>query len=280
MRRKVGSRILSVKGAIMFAFLKSLSIFLAMPAFLANLLPSGSDSHRMNPKKVSDSGVCVNGSFEAGCAAYGFTYSSDWSPLKTQGFLCDSFSQTDTNGLQYQTDIQDVLLRNRNAWNVYCYAYRVVQTAYQPGRYNGFLGIGSYGDKWYARGMHVVADLSEEYNYALTDWSPKNAPKDGTYQIGISYGSSGFQVSMPININFNELSISSSTKLPTRHFEVNYEVKGYSAYSANSLCLYGMFVFATPTTPYREPYISVKFQSRYFGKEYHGMAYQDFTRAL
>ena len=260
--------------------LKYLALFLVVFSRSASSASCGFSILPKAARTLADSGVCVTDSFEAGCNAYGFAFSSDWYPLKTPGFLCGAYAQTDHDELQYQTDIEDILLRNKNAWNVYCYAYRVVQTAYQPGRNPGFLGIGSYGDNWFARGIRVTADLNEEYNYALTDWSPQNVPKNGSYNVGISFGTSGFQVSMPLQINQNELSIESLVKLPTRHFEINYSVMGFSEYSMNSLCLYGMFVFATPTTPYREPYISVKFESRYFGQAYHGLVQQDSTRAL
>ncbi|MGM9813541.1 MAG: hypothetical protein ACI32C_01325 [Candidatus Enteromonas sp.] len=235
---------------------------------------------KTNASFLSEDSICVNDSFEAGCAAYGFHYSTDWTPVKTTGFACWFEPVYDTEELQYETDIHAILLRSKSAWNVYCYAYRVTQTAYQPGRDPGFFGIGSHGDNWYSRGVRVTAQLSQDYHYTMTNHSPENAPKSGSYNVGVSFGTSGFQVEDAQQVVLDELEIVDHTKEATGLFDMDYVVSGFGNYSANTLHFYGMILFATPTSPYREPYLTAHFETRFFGKEYHHLTTKTITHGF
>ena len=72
--------------------LKYLALFLVVFSRSASSASCGFSILPKAARTLADSGVCVTDSFEAGCNAYGFAFSSDWYPLKTPGFLCGAYA--------------------------------------------------------------------------------------------------------------------------------------------------------------------------------------------
>lgn len=203
--------------------------------------------------------------FKGECTAYGFEISNEWIPYGTDEFYESSYPSYDNGILQYQTDIQQIFLKCKDASGIFAFAYRIVQSPVQPGRHVGFLGIGSYGDNWYARGVKTTIDLRS--GYKLTDWAPENSPSKRSETIGVSGGTSGFSISASVSFDHDELEVTSRTNVAKRHYETEYSVSGTDKYAKYSLKFYGFLTFMTNDSI---AYIDVKHESKFQGIEYHG----------
>ncbi len=203
--------------------------------------------------------------FKSECVAFSFDISDEWMPYGMDDFAEWRYTSYDNGVLQYQTDIEQIFLRYKDATNVFAFAYRIVQSPCQNGRHIGFLGIGSYGDNWYARGVKTSITLRAGYN--LTDWAPENSSSKRTESIGVSGGSSGFSISASTSFDHSELEVISRTNIAKRYYETEYVVSGVEPYAANSAKYYGFLIFMTDASI---AYIDVKHESSFEGIAYHG----------
>ena len=211
--------------------------------------------------------------FDAHCSVYGFSISSDWEPVYMKDFKVYSYPVRDAGHLQYQTDIQQVFLSNKYSSKSFAFAYRVVLSPLQPGRNWGFLGIGSYGDNWYARSLKTTINLRD--GYSLADWSPKNVPATYSGSIGVGGGSVGFQISASVDFSMSELTVISRSNVATAHYETEYRISGAGNYAANSIAFYGFLTFVTPGPG--GAWIDVTHSCGYEGVEYHHLVTHDYS---
>ncbi len=243
-------------------------MFLSLAALVVFSVPTNS-KEIISSVKLSDHS-CIRKEFayeqfRGECTAFGFTISDKWIPYGMDEFAEWRYTSTDNGVLQYQTDIEQIFLRYKDVTNVFAFAYRIVQSPCQPGRNIGFLGIGSYGDNWYARG--VKTSITLRTGYKLTDWAPENSPSKRTESIGVSGGSEGFSISASASFDHSELEVISRTNIAKRHYETEYVVSGNDEYAANSIKYYGFLTFMTDASI---AYIDVKHESSFEGVSYHG----------
>lgn len=198
--------------------------------------------------------------FDAHCSAYGFSISNDWDPIYMDDFQTYSYPVYDAGVLQYQTNVQQVFLKNVNAYNVFAFAYRVTLSPLQPGRYWGIFGIGSHGNDWYARGLKTTIILRD--NYELTDWAPENLPQNYSGSIGVSLGSDGYSISANVNFNYSELTVISRSNVALRRYETEYGISGTGDYASNSVKFYGFLTFISSSSV---AWIDVSHTFRYYG---------------
>ncbi|MDD5932838.1 MAG: hypothetical protein PUC70_00955 [bacterium] len=236
-------------------------------------LGSASTSNEQNHFYFSTIRKSRTSEFNGHCSAYGFSISNDWEPIYMKDFQTYSYPVNDAGELQYQTDIQQVFLKNVNSSNTYAFAYRVVLSPLQPGRDWGFIGIGSHGDNWYARVLKTTIDLRD--GYSLADWSPKNLPANYSGTIGVCGGSSGFEISATVDFSMSELTVTSRSNVATSHYETEYSIYGYGNYAANSVVFYGFLTFIVPNS--YSAWIDVTHTCEYFGSEYHGTVSHNYS---
>jgi hypothetical protein len=149
--------------------------------------------------------------FKSDCALYGFEISEQWYPYDGTSFVKKSIPREDQGYLQYQTDIQQVLLQNAYNPNVFSVVYRVV-TSPVARRYYGVMGIGSHSDTWYTRKVNSSVNLGSDRR--LGQWAPKNEQAEFSGTLGISVDSKGPSISTSVNFNFSQLEVISRTNAP------------------------------------------------------------------
>ena len=219
---------------------------------------AGGDSG--TPKKQSED-------FKAECALYGFEISEEWYPYEGYTFDKSTFTRKDGGYLQYQTDIQQVLLQNAKSPNLFGIVYRVV-TSPVARRYPGVFGIGSHSDTWYTRKVRTWADLGPRLK--LCQWAPTNEQKNFKGTMGISAASGGFSISASVDFNFSQLEVVSRTEMLTQHYETEYSVKWDNDYNLNSADYFGFFTFCRFSKT-ASPLITVSHQVDYYGSCWFGL---------
>lgn len=221
----------------------------------------------------------VNGqtaSFKAECNLYGFSISDNWFPYRGSRFATYSLTRTDANRLQYQTDIQQVLLQNYNDLNAFCVAYRVV-TSPVGTRHWGFMGIGSHSDTWYTREVKTTATLGSYLTIA--QWSQKNEHASYSGTIGVNAGTDSFSVSASVNYDYSQLQLTSRTNVATGVYETDYLIKGENNYNRYSSEYYGMFTFERDSYS-TTPISTLKHTIAYYGKEYFHLESKSYSLSL
>lgn len=216
--------------------------------------------------KLAKASSSVSSTFRGHCDAYWFSISENWVPYKMADFKTPSYQFDDNGDAQYRTDIQQVLLKNKNANDTYAFAYRVTESPIAVSRHWGFMGIGSYGDDWYCSSVQTTIDLPS--NYELCNWAPENLVDDYSGTIGISAGNGGFQLSASVNFQKQSIEIKSESNVAKRHFEAYYHSTTLNQASHNTMKFYGFCTFRANAT---DVSITVKHQANYYGKEFHGV---------
>ena len=206
--------------------------------------------------------------FAAECEAYGFSISSDWQPYRSQSFVKSFELKLHGGKSHYQTDMQQVLLKNINYFGVYAIAYRVVMSPISHSRNWGFLGIGSHSDDWYVRGVNTNVQVSN--GYSIGTWAPKNTASSTSGTIGVDYGTQGFTISASVDFTISQLELTSKTNVALGYYETDYSVSGKNNYSRYSSDYYGFFTFIGPAS-LPMPSISINHEVKYFGSEYFGL---------
>jgi hypothetical protein len=205
--------------------------------------------------------------FKADCALYGFSIDEQRVPYSGTTFRKNSYQRFDGGHLQYQTNIQQVLLKNINNVNTFSVVYRVVTSP--VGRRDwGFLGIGSHSDTWYTRVVNSYANLGS--NKTMGQWAPKNEYANFSGTIGIGVDSSGPSISASVNFSIDQLSVVSRTNVASNYYETDYDIlwdNNYNLYSAEYL---GFFAFAR-TNSTVSPTFSVAHRVSYFGSQWFGL---------
>ncbi len=219
-----------------------------------------------SPRALIKRNSAQGNEFSGHCAAYGMTISSDWVPYKMSDFDTPFYQFNDNGNLQYRTDIQQVLLKHKDASDTYAFAYRVVESPVAKARHWGFMGIGSCGDDWYCSSVRTTIDLPASYE--LCNWAPENLPMNYSGSIGISAGTGGVQFSASVNFEGQSVEISSATNVAQKHFEAFYHSTQLNDASHASMKFYGFCTFRTTT---KAVSLSVKHIASYYGKEFHGV---------
>jgi len=238
--------------------------------------------------------------FYGAAESYGFEIGRKWVPVKTtvtgginpkrlSSYIWnDTYQYYDNGILNFQVDIHQFLLKYSSE-NIYSYMYRADLSPQHPGRNNGFMGIGSYGDNWYSHAMATSA-----YNLlngaSITNWLPKNKPSSSVTNVGFSIGADGVSVSFANEMTHSELSVSSETNLATNVYGVRYQMnfESYSddylkndSYVRYSSVYYGGFVFRSNS--YISPSVKImdiKHSSTFYGALYHGDATDNFLYSI
>lgn len=199
-----------------------LGLLLLAAASAAAQNPAVFVSPSLNQAQASASSIDT---FRANASAYGFSIDECWSPVWMDDLQTYSYPYYEGgNHLQFQTDVQQVLLRHRDSSNLYCFAYRVVMSPCQPGRYWGFLGIGSYGDDWYSKQLVTTIQFRSE-KYHILDWAPQNVSQTYSGTIGIEAGyPSGITVGASVDFSSSDLTYSSHTNVALNKYETVYNI--------------------------------------------------------
>lgn len=155
-------------------------------------------------------------------------------------------SKTIKDKLQYKVFIYDFVLQNRDNLSLYAYIFKV-HLSPQNGRNWGFLGIGSYGGQYVNGYVKVTATRSSSSSFL--DYAPKNQPSSNTGTIGVSVGTSGFDISASYNYDLSDLSITSNTNFGKNIYETVYNFandgssyESYSDYQKGDVDVYGMLL--------------------------------------
>ncbi|MDE5868102.1 MAG: hypothetical protein K2H02_04065, partial [Anaeroplasmataceae bacterium] len=213
--------------------------------------------------------------FYATARAYGFNVSEDFAPYLMEGSKLDdngNYIKEHIRSYQYikkvkdkienVTTIYDMILFNKADPSIKCYAYKVISCPYQPGRYWGFLGIGSYGDDFYQDYVKVSIQFPE--NHEIMSYAPVNSPSRNTTTIGVSVGTSGFNVSASASFDHSDLEVISHTKTNEAYYEALYEFdqSSESEYIKNEVVSYGMVMYKAKGVPDFKADYEVRYHDR------------------
>lgn len=200
--------------------------------------------------------------FYENAKAYGFKVSTDYKPYFIEGPKLDEnglyikeyirkyeYSKSVKDKLENMTTIYDMILVNKIDPTIKCYAYKVISRPYQPGRYWGFLGIGSYGDNF----VQDYVDVSIQFptNYEIMSYAPINSPSKSTTTIGVGVGTSGFSISASTSFDYSDLTVNSYTDTSQSYYEAIYDFdqNSNSNYIKNEVASYGMILYKSNDFP-------------------------------
>lgn len=228
--------------------------------------------------------------FEEDCQLYGITVGGDWKlhymNNNPRTFQKLTYKEYDKKELQYQTDIQHVLLRYKTT-NTYFYLCRAVLSPVCKKRDTGFMGIGSKCDNWYFKGISISLDFSKSnYNFvSFGDWYPKTQAPQETTNINIGVNASNDSLAGSINFGFSVnrgLEITSLTNVATKHFETKFYYTGTNSdYNHNSAVFETGFKFSSNGKVIAvSSFPEVKFETYYYGKEYFKLTKKNYTATL
>lgn len=236
-------------------------------SFLSSVILLFSNSP-IEPNAIVPSPAPVERTFEEDCLLYGIVvdegfdlYCPNTDPLT---FVKYSDFRYDQERLQYQTDIQHVLLRYEET-NIYCYLCRIVVNPVCKERDFGFLGIGSKWDNWYFNSVNVSFDLPREWS--IGNWTPQNDPNVYETSVGISLSNEGVGISATVSYAVT-LDTISRTNVANNHFEVEYTYNPLDEYSHNTIIFTTMLLFQTPELLNINNFPLVNFKTIYDGKYY------------
>ena len=205
--------------------------------------------------------------FQSDCAVYGFDIDGQWYPHSGTTFNKKVYKRYDQGHLQYQTDIQQVLLQNINDSNAFSVVYRIV-TSPVGTRHWGFLGIGSHSDTWYTREINSAASLGA--GMTMGQWAPKNEFATYSGSIGIGADSSGPSISASVNFTINQLTVTSLTNVATKHYETDYYISSDNNYNRYSAEYIGFFSFTRDSASV-SPHFVMSHKISYHGVEWFGL---------
>lgn len=190
-------------------------------------------------------------------------------------FRNGTYQVYDNGLLNFQVDLFHALLRCKDATSIYTFIYRGILSPLQPGRHNGFLGFGSYGDDWYARELNTVIKLPSKTR--MLNWSPKNSPSKTSHTFGVSAGSDGFDVSYQYSFDKKGLSVESRSSMATNEYQTIYRVSGYGSYAANSIEFFGAVSFVDEGNSMGNGgNINAWHWTKFNGEKYHGDCVDEF----
>lgn len=215
--------------------------------------------------------------FQGDCDYYGFNISDIWAPYDGTTFKTYTRRRWDVGHLQYQTDVQQVLLQHTSNPNIFSVVYRVVASPVSHNRDWGFLGIGSHSDEWYTRMVETYVTLGS--NFSMGDWSPKNEDAQYSGSIGIGAGSSGWSISASVNFEINELEMLSGTNTAIKTYITCYSISGYNLYSTFSSVHIGFFIFSR-TSSSVSPVFNLNYNIKYYGRQYFHQELSAFSLGL
>ncbi|MEG1565963.1 MAG: hypothetical protein RR342_04460 [Bacilli bacterium] len=202
--------------------------------------------------------------FRSECDLYGISIDKQWHPYCRNKFIKKTDLRYDTGYLQYQTDIQQILLQNENNSNIFSVVYRVVTSP--VGRRNwGFCGIGSHSDTWYTSNIKTSANLGN--NKDIGQWAPKNEHANFSGSIGVGLSSNGPSISTSVNFNISQLNVISRTNVATSHYETEFDITANSNYNLYSAIYVGFFTFIRDTSSV-SPIFDLQHTVSYYGSEY------------
>lgn len=228
--------------------------------------------------------------FEEDCQLYGITVGEDWKlhymNNNPRTFQKLTYKEYDKNELQYQTDIQHVLLRYKTS-NTYFYLCRAVLSPVCKKRDSGFMGIGSKCDNWFFKGISISLDFANSnYNFiSIGDWYPKTQAPQETTNINIGANVSDGSLTGSINFGFSVnkgLEITSLTNVATKHFETKYYFTGKDCdYNHNSAVFEtGLKFSSNRKLIAASSFPEVKFETFYYGKEYFKLTKKSYASML
>lgn len=188
----------------------------------------------------------ANSTFVTYAAGYGFTISGDVTPLvdSTTGFIDDSTVVYRKDKLEHETSYVISYFAYDAAPEIKCVIYRVTTKPYQPGRYWGFLGIGSYGDDFLQDSVSVKVQLPSDAE--LMSYAPMSLPTSQTVSIGAQVGSDGVVgVSFGYSYSINDVTVVNNSSTLSKLYNITYDFNqsNWNEYTTSEIHSYGMLIF-------------------------------------
>lgn len=198
--------------------------------------------------------------FQENSKAYGFSISEYYEPFTTKEFYVFEKEVYRKKKFEHYTQLVETFLQNTVDNSIYVYAYKIVSEPNQPGRHWGFMGIGSYGDDFLQDSVKTTIQFPE--SYSILSYAPQNSPVSTTTTIGVSAGTSGFDISSQVSFEHSELEVISNTSTHRRIYETIYEFDSkdnWTSYNAGEVSSFGIVLFRS----YDDPSFKVNHYIRY-----------------
>lgn len=195
----------------------------------------------------------TNAAYSANISAYGFTVTGDISPLIKvnpsgkscpSGFAYDETINSSKDKLENETLYILSYFSFDDAPEIKGIIYRITTKPYQPGRYWGFLGIGSYGDDFLQDSVNVKIQLPS--NSELMSYAPMAKSTSYTISVGASIDSSG-EIGLSYGYSYlvDDLTIINNSSSLNKLYNVTYDYNqnNWNEYTTSELYSYGMLLF-------------------------------------
>ena len=188
--------------------------------------------------------VSANTIYKTYLTSYGFDVDGDVYPLinENNGFLEDSTVVYWKEKLEHTTSylISHFQFDGTNLRGI---VYRITTKPYQPGRYWGFLGIGSYGDDFLQDSINVYLRLQQPN--VFMNYAPRVKPTTGSMGVSASYNGDTFGISVTHSYDYSDLSIINNSDTVNQIYDVTYDFNQnvWNNYTTSEQYSYGIILY-------------------------------------